>query len=1003
MTTWAPSASRDREIAALRHVIEDPNGQADVHVDGFSGLGKTRLVMEALRGRPYEPLVVYVSAADQFQSFRLNDLQAQARTAVIVVDECDAKSHDVYASALSVDTRLRLITIGEPCGRSTRSPMIFVRGLEDDSIRELLRANHPGLWPEAIRVITDVAAGNVDYALKASRVVVEQQATGARQLVTAGDVQAFIARELPDGALFLGCCALALFSRIGFDGDVSRELASIADGLELDVTDLRAAAVALDRRGLLTRQGRYRSVGPHPIALYLAGRGWSEFQDQIVRTLLPTLGPELAERLLRRATELGQPEAVRNAVGQLLGPGGPLGSWAALSDSGNGQLLTHAAVLAPGATIAHLARLMRDASDEQLLQMRALRRSLVWTLEKLAWHPDTFFAASDLLLRLAVNENEDFSNNASGTWVDLFGTMLPGTAADPDSRMSCLIQASRSDEQAVRLLAVRAAERALDTHETITVSGELQGGTVVPPRGTPPTYGDAWSYRNAAIDVLRALADDHEASVATAAFKALLGSIHGSLEIDANRERLTTAFASLDAQRLRLVRTEIANLDALFERADVSDNRVPGVRELAAALPPATDLDRLWSLGHTHSWDRVDGSLVNELLDVATRLGADAPQALVGMLDEPGLPAAHEIGRVLAALAGGTSTYLGDVAGQLSGSRMEALVGYLWALVDGGQGGAFDTFIDGRELEPLVSLELTVRGPVSSSASERVARLVPAVSVRDGAVHLFRWVRDSDQRDLAVLVEGWSARLETQADYNAVVDLVALYLHGRELSDDALRAVVEDLVAERRRFPDVGQQGWDWTQLARHQLESAPEQLVDLLIELIEADAISVYEGSEEMKLFRRAITASDASAWVAVMERQEAGAWRLSFALRGWFAAVVDTEVARGWVGGDSGRARQLASAAPVGGNELPGVTLYLIEEFGEDDEVAAALVGQFISGTWMGPESDRIRSQIETVEGWIAKARQSPRVLTWASRLLGYLKERLQLAEQREAEDRF
>lgn len=82
VTTWAPSASRDREIAALRHVIEDPNGQADVHVDGFSGLGKTRLVMEALRGRPYERLVVYVSAADQFQSFRLNDLQAQARTAV---------------------------------------------------------------------------------------------------------------------------------------------------------------------------------------------------------------------------------------------------------------------------------------------------------------------------------------------------------------------------------------------------------------------------------------------------------------------------------------------------------------------------------------------------------------------------------------------------------------------------------------------------------------------------------------------------------------------------------------------------------------------------------------------------------------------------------------------------------------------------------------------------------------------------------------------------------
>ena len=117
----------------------------------------------------------------------------------------------------------------------------------------------------------------------------------------------------------------------------------------------------------------------------------------------------------------------------------------------------------------------------------------------------------------------------------------------------------------------------------------------------------------------------------------------------------------------------------------------------------------------------------------------------------------------------------------------------------------------------------------------------------------------------------------------------------------------------------------------------------------------------------------------------------------------MVDLQVAQGWVGGDPDRARLLASAAPVAGGELPAVTQYLIEEFGEDDGVASALVGQFMSGTWMGPESDRIRSQIGTVEGWMGKARQSPRVLTWGSRLLGYVNDRLQLAEHREAEERF
>jgi len=101
--------------------------------------------------------------------------------------------------------------------------------------------------------------------------------------------------------------------------------------------------------------------------LYLADRGWSEFRDQIVRTLLPALGPELTERLLRRATELGQPDAVRDAVSQLLGPDGQLGSWAALSDTGNARLLTRAAVLAPGMTITHVAGLMARPRPDQMV------------------------------------------------------------------------------------------------------------------------------------------------------------------------------------------------------------------------------------------------------------------------------------------------------------------------------------------------------------------------------------------------------------------------------------------------------------------------------------------------------------------------------------------------------------------------------------------------------------------------------------------------------------
>src|SRR5690606_29175694 len=100
-------------------------------------------------------------------------------------------------------------------------------------------------------------------------------------------------------------------------------------------------------------------------------------------------------------------------------------------------------------------------SGEELRGGGAIRRDLVWALEKLAWHSRTFAQAADSLLALAVEENETYSNNATGTWIEFFGTMLPGTAASPDLRIAYLISSVASPNSHVRMLAARAAGRAL--------------------------------------------------------------------------------------------------------------------------------------------------------------------------------------------------------------------------------------------------------------------------------------------------------------------------------------------------------------------------------------------------------------------------------------------------------------------------------------------------------------------------------------------------------------
>lgn len=1001
-STWISSDSRDAEIDDIRSVISGAD-QFDLHIHGVSGTGKTRLVMEAVREQPYESLVLYAPAADQFPVAVLGRMQSQDRAGVVVVDECDSKMHEIYASTLAEGTSLRLITMGEDDARSTRSPMIGLGGLEDDAMKELLRVNQPGIWNEARDVIVDVAAGNIDYALKAARAVVESDIVSAGQLVTAGDIRSFITDSLPGGALFLGSCVLSLLDRIGFEGEVAYELSLLAESLGIPERELREAARVLEDHGLLNRQGRFRSVAPHPVAVYLAARGWSELRERIIDDLIPALNLELTERLFRRAVEIGDTEATRPAVEQAMRHDGPLGTWESLEQGHNAKLLVHFAVLAPATTVLHLEELMAGVADAELHEARAIRRDVVWSLEKLAWRPDTFEPAADLLMRLALAENEDYSNNATGTWIALFGTMLPGTAASPRSRLSYLQTRAETSDAAVRRLVVLAARRALTFHESITVSAERQGGIVVEPRGSPKTYGEAWEYMTSMMDILLRVHEESDGEIAEEALVALIGAIHRSLEIPPLRSHLAEILGTLDEAGLRQVRLEIARLSTLFDRVDADDERVEGLREVERSLPPESAQDVLWELAHMPAWE-FEEDLPEALVAAIDNMGhEEGIGALLGVLEHEELPASFHVGRALARAVSHTTRYLDHLSSHLDGPNGPAVVGYLQELTEAGASTAFDDFIDGSSLGPQTKLRLTVSGPATERASQRIDELIDAVSVHEAARCMFRWLRETDPESLASRVSSWIPRIQSQADYNAVVDLVALYLHRRESVPGSLRSVLFELVELRLSYPSVQQQEWDWAQLARRFLAHDPASLATLLADLVESEGVLAYSGSHELGLMQEAVRAAGKASWSELMDRIATGSWRLSMAAGGWLASAVDVEVARAWVGNDLSRARTLASVASIGGEELTDVGVYLVEEFGDDQQVSSSLVSEFVSGSWTGPESARIARQIQQVNSWVEDPGQSPAVKRWGRRLLASLEVQRSRALQREAEERW
>ncbi|WCN83831.1 hypothetical protein [Micromonospora sp. LH3U1] len=1015
---WVPSVARDELRDTILQFLEQ-SSELSRRIEGASGLGKSRGAMEALRGSRFEPLVIYVGDATEIGTSAINHFARQNRSAVLVVDECDRQRHKMLAEQLESGSPVRLITIGQADASWSQTQPLSLSKLPDDVIDKALTQSFPTLWPEARRLVIDNCAGNIGWALYLAKVILKDPKASAADLIDASELGAFILSMVASDGDFLAVSVLALLSRIGVDGDKAAELELLAAGLDLPLEDLQAALRRLNDQGLVTKHGRYRAVSPHPLAVLLASRAWDALGEKIITQLLPALDGAMAERLFLRAAQIGSSGPAAVALNKILNVDGPFGSLASIAEEANSRLLIQLAIIAPAQVASHLAALIDAASDDEIRSMTGIRRNLVWTLEKLVWHSVTFEIAADMLLRLALIETETFSNNATGTWVGLFGTMLPATAARPDTRMAYLERAAADSSPAVRKLTVSAADHALDAHGgMVMVSGELQGGVVVEPRGTPADLSEAWDYVKSAIALLSAYAnDDLEPEIRTAATKALVDAIHPFLEGDAVRDTLFDALASLPPEGRRRAWTAINHLAALFDRVDspefaqVVDTkhdttaRRAGLDILIARMPKPDAQEELSVLADARRWEWEDGELQRKIVATAQSLPADeATSSLLTLAQAvPPPEASYEIGAVLYAIASCEET-----AEKLSlladASNIASLTGYLQASVNDGKVDAFDAFIDGpvgRGLKAVTRLSLTVRGPRSEVGWDRAVELQAALPVSQGAPRIFGWHTGVEPERILALIKSWIPRITTQQDYNAAVDVTAMMLFQKPELEAAIEEDVAELVSMRSQFGELGQQGYDWVQLAKRRLRTDPQGLLEALLAQVDAGSMMTFDGSEELRLLREAIAAAGPDSLGLVLGKIEGGSWRLQMDFRGWLTNAYAADDLIQWVGEDVECARLVASMSGIGDGGPNEVVQYLLTNFGTDDQLASALYGTFITGSWSGNESVRLNGQIAQLQGWVKDRSVSSGVKSWARTVIGYLNNRLEKVLVEEAEE--
>ena len=1021
---WVAEEPRQNTIETIRAALSEPVA-VDLRVEGAPGIGKSRLVLEALRAAEYAPLVAYVADEAEMAGETLQHLTGLGRTVVLVVDQCPADRHWGLAQRLPNDPRVKLVTIGPSGHAVTPRSVVVVEPMSTEGIDKLLSLNFRGLSNVNRRVVVEIADGNPQIAeIRAEQASNPDRQRSAPDLITESDIREFLTDQ-PIGGLALDVAeSVALFEKLGWDDELAPERDLVAEFLGLSTSDVESCGHELKQAGWLTARGRYRAISAHRLAIHLASRKWERDGDRIVGEFLDRLSVPMGLALFRRLADLGRYEPAQNAVAPLLAGDGPFGSFAQLRTPDRGTLLTQLAIVLPNEVSLHISELLEGVSEETLRAHPTVSRDLVWALEKLAWHTDTFRLAADSLLRLAIADHRPGTNsvlnlisaasrnNAEPKWTSLFGTMLPATAASTAARMEYVKRVARSEDPRERVLAVRAYEKVTARQESVMESAELQGGSLVEARGTPVTWGQAWAYRVEAIKELGVLANDPNPEVRSAAEDYLIGAINTLAGTGRRWKALEDVL--VDAPPLhRRVRHQLQSLEAIYRRArnlDDSDERehdrqlkTADLASLGSRLPTQSSRDTLHLALTKARWQYPVDRIERAVVDAMAGFLADHSEAALFEFLERSQPNAGEFG------AGLVSLPLNQPDAALEGLvaayavNPEALLGYLHRRRETDGPHAVEAFLDsslGKNMPDIARLEVAraVRQP-----TERILEIVDELVARLPVAETAMRVQVTLQ-SLPEMLQRWTARLETQQDYNILVKRLSRELYGEPVPESIASRVLE-LVLRRRDFPNTGQESWNWGHVGKVVLHGNEEPLAGLVLDLIEHPGRVLSMGSDEAtELLRAALQQRPGVVWRHIGDRLERGSPRVSSYLEQWdLLAGTEPAPIQEWIGANVNRARIVAGISSLGENEPTPMTRHLLATFGNDKNITSVLKLKLDCELQVGKRSEYIQRQIDRLDLWRKNIAEPIGVRRWARDRIAELTASKSRARRQEEERRW
>jgi hypothetical protein len=524
----------ESNIKQIQNAIVNP--KTCIRVLGFSGIGKTRLIYETLRDlKDASKSVVYYSVDtmnDRFLDFiksQKNNMQA-----ILVVDDCNQELFEKISKEISsencswslIGIDFDINDIAELRRNNTADFLVYIDNNEmQDVVTKIISYVYLNkLTASQLDYIAHLADGLPSMAIRLADAQLDGSLETSDLMDDILQKKILFGREygkLSNSNDYLTVIkACAVFTEFGFPFDDLIKLYGIVEYDKLkgqsyfilneickpavhDSVFMNACQYFFEK-GVLERRGRYYLVKPHPLAIQLATDWWRTlFDKDKITVLFPAIvNSGLSVAFVERFKYLDKFDSSKRIANIIFGVESPFASAEVINTELGSRLFRSAVEVNPEATVATLSKLFLDQPKEDLLQIIAGRRNLIWALEKLCFRKESFSIAAKVLYSFAVSENESWGNNATGQFLQLFHTLLPGTEVGFNSRLEIVEWGiSKNDIDYIKI-AIDALLGAFSYRGAVRSGGAEKQGSGIPLKDYKPEPLDVIDYWNKILDIL---------------------------------------------------------------------------------------------------------------------------------------------------------------------------------------------------------------------------------------------------------------------------------------------------------------------------------------------------------------------------------------------------------------------------------------------------------------------------------------------------------------------